>query len=269
MENTRIYIAFHRDGKVLSDDKIYARLQVGKSISRLNLEMENDASGISISDKNDIYSELTGWYWIWKNQKHDYVGTCHYRRYFTVEKPSVIRRASKMLLFLVNLYKKRHGLFYVNNTSHARKKILNSEQIISLMQHYDAILPKKKKFRYSVYEQYRRRHNEKDILITREIIREKHGDYVAAFDETFQSHEMYAFNMFLLPWHLFDKYMEWLFSILSELEKRADIDRTDKYQKRVCAFMAERLLTVWFNRNELRIKELNILYFKKLKAGHY
>ena len=80
---------------------------------------------------------------------------------------------------------------------------------------------------------------------------------------------MYSFNMFIMPWNLFDKYMEWLFSILFELEKRSDINIEDKYQKRVCAFMAERLQTVWVNKNNLKIKELPILYFKKTKAEHY
>lgn len=41
--------------------------------------------GDSISDRNDIYDEWTGIYWLWKNYDFsnlDYVGLCQYRRYF-------------------------------------------------------------------------------------------------------------------------------------------------------------------------------------------
>src|SRR5690554_5729153 len=123
MEKVRIYVAFHQNGKVLSNEKVYVPLQVGRAISQLGLDMEHDATGNNISERNDIYSELTGWYWIWKNRRHEFVGTGHYRRYFTIEPPSVVRRISKVLLFLIGLQKKRKGLFYVNNTLQSRKKI--------------------------------------------------------------------------------------------------------------------------------------------------
>jgi hypothetical protein len=91
-------LRFHRDGKIVSEDNLYKAIQVGKKNSRLELEMINDADGEIISDKNNIFSELTGWYWIWKNTKHDLVGTSHYRRYFTVEHPSFIRKFGKLIL---------------------------------------------------------------------------------------------------------------------------------------------------------------------------
>ena len=64
--------------------------------------------------------------------------------------------------------------------------------------------------------------------------------------------------------------MNWLFEILFELEKRSEIDINDKYQKRVCAFMDERLQTVWINKNShLKVKELFVLYFKNNKMEHF
>ena len=268
-ENLKIYVAFHRKGKILSNDAIYNPLQVGRNISGLELDLLHDAEGENISGKNEIYSELTGWYWIWKNQKHNFIGTGHYRRYFTVSSPSFLQNLGMILQFFIGLKKKRHGLFYVRNTQRWRSKILTSRQVAALLNEFDAVLPQKKKFKYTVYEQYRRRHNENDILLTRAIISEKFPDYIESFDETFSSRQMYAFNMFVLPWNLFDEYMNWLFAILFELEHKANINHNDKYQKRVCAFMAERLQNVWINKKRLKVKELPVLYFKKLKTDHF
>ena len=269
MENFKAYIAFHKDGKKLSEELVYTELQVGKKVTCLDLDMEDDSTGDNISDKNHIYSELTGWYWIWKNKKHDYVGTSHYRRYFTASNANIWCHFSKLLLFFVGLKKKRHGLYYVSQPKFWLHKILSENEMKSILKKYDVILPQKKIFKYSVYDQYRKRHNEEDIKITRKILEDNYPDYLQAFDTVFNGRELYAFNMFIMPWQLFDNYMEWLFSILFKLEKKADIDLGDTYQKRVCAFMAERLKTVWVQHQNLKAKELPVLYFKKMKQKHF
>lgn len=268
MIDCKIYVAFHRHGELIAKDRAYSALHVGKSKVNLDLGIQDDATGKNISGKNEIYSELTGWYWIWKNQKHDFIGTSHYRRYFTTAPVSFLNKFSKSLLFLIGLKKKRHGLWYVKNSQKWHDKILTTNEIESIMNEFDAILPQKKRFRYSVLEQYSRRHKKEDVFLTREIIEEKYPEYLPAFDAVFDDFEMYSFNMFILPWKLFDNYMNWLFNILFELEKKSDINMADKYQKRVCAFMAERLQTVWIKQNNLKVKELSVLYFKKLKTEH-
>ena len=270
MKDIVVYVAFHRAGKIISNDKMYRSLQVGKKSSHIELSMLNDADGENISYKNSIYSELTGWYWIWKNTKHDYVGISHYRRYFTIVKPSPIRKIGNFFLFFAGQRLKRYGLIFVNSEERWRDKILTKQQAEDLMQQYDVVLPIKKRFPYTVYEQYKRRHNEKDIILTRQIISELQSDYLEAFDKTFASKEMYSFNMFIFKRKIFEEYMNWLFEILFELEKRAEIDFNDNYQKRVCAFMSERLQTVWLNKNShLKSKELFVLYFKKQKKEHF
>lgn len=269
MNDTMIYVAFHRRGTFFFDQSLYKPIQVGKETSGIDLELINDAEGENISDKNNIYSELTGWYWIWKNKRHDIVGTSHYRRYFTTEKESFFRKTANIFLYLAGQKNKKHGLFQVTSQKKWKSRILNSGQINMLLKDFDILLPVRKKFPYSVYEQYKRRHREKDITLTRKIISEMQPDYLETFDKTFASNKMYPFNMFVLSWKLFDEYMNWIFPVLFELEKRSDIDLNDRYQKRVCAFMAERLQTVWINHKNLKVKELNVLYLKNTKAVHF
>jgi hypothetical protein len=55
---------------------------------------------------------------------------------------------------------------------------------------------------------------------------------------------------------IFDKYCEWLFLILFEVEKRTDISCYDTYQARIYGYLSERLLRVWLLNQPLRVKEV-------------
>ena len=71
-------------------DPVYVPLQVGRAGSE-DLGYMRDDTGVSISEKNCYYGELTGVYWVWKNIKtSDYVGICHYRRYFCTEEGRIL-----------------------------------------------------------------------------------------------------------------------------------------------------------------------------------
>jgi hypothetical protein len=73
--------------------------------------------------------------------------------------------------------------------------------------------------------------------------------------------------MFILPVYYFEKLMDWLFSILFEFEKRINLENYTGYQQRIFGFIGERLLTVWFYHENLKIKELPLIYFKKIKIN--
>lgn len=52
-------------------------------------------------------------------------------------------------------------------------------------------------------------------------------------------------NMFVMKHHLFKEYCELAFPILLELEKQVNVEAYDNYQKRQCAFLAERLFSLY------------------------
>lgn len=91
MSNIKILVCFHKPGEMPSDS-IYLPIQVGKSLTDLdlNIQTDNKVDGKdcdNISQWNNIFCELTADYWAWKNMDQalpevDYIGLCHYRRYF-------------------------------------------------------------------------------------------------------------------------------------------------------------------------------------------
>ena len=192
----------------------------------------DDSSGDNISGKNANYCELTGVYWVWKNTSDEYVGICHYRRFF--------------------------------NCSLRQTDYIDDRDIRKILDQYDIILPFKKKLHNSVKEQYCEKSGyEKDLDVLREVILQKYPEYEEAYDKVMASHEIFFFNMMITKKGLYDQYCMWLFDVLGEAEKRIDFSEYDDYKKRIFGFMGERLLNVYVLKNKLRIFETGVVLDQK------
>jgi hypothetical protein len=64
--------------------------------------------------------------------------------------------------------------------------------------------------------------------------------------------------MFIMKKKLYDSYMEFLFPILFETQKRVDMTDYDGYQKRLFGFLSEILLYVYVVQNGLKVKEAQV-----------
>lgn len=261
----KIFSFFYKNGSVIISDDIYKPIMAGSALYAGNKIITGDDTGDNISAKNKYYSELTGIYWVWKNTNEDIVGSCHYRRFLTA-KPYPFLYGLKQLFFAtIGFQRKKLGLIYTNRVKLFRKRIITETEVHEILKDYDAILPKSRQFRYSIEEHYHRYHNNKDLPIVRTIISELFPNYLNSFDSTLSQNKLYANNMFIMKQADFDLFMNWWFSILFEFERRSELTQYSGYQQRVMGFIGERLLTVWFMHQKLKIKELPVIYFKKLK----
>jgi hypothetical protein len=261
----KVYIFFYKNGSVVEIDSIYEPVMAGSSLLREETIFCRDDINDNISSKNLYYSELTGIYWIWKNTRQDVIGTCHYRRFFTAQSEPFLYKIKRLLYFPAGLYKKRFGLIYTKNTDLFVPKILNKHELNILMHKYDAILPQARKLKYTVENHYRRYHDINDLNLLETILTEKYPEYLEAFQEVLHGKRLYANNMFILKDKQFQEFMTWWFDLLFEFERRIDLNNYTDYQKRILGFIAERLLTVWFKKNQLNCIELPVIYFKKFK----
>jgi len=260
-----IYSFHYKLGEVITPDRIYQPLMAGNVLQVENHLIPGDNTGDHISEKNPYYSELTGIYWAWKNTTQDITGSCHYRRFFTAQSEPFFYRLKRLLYCPAGLYKKRYGLIYTNKVDVFLHRILNADEINELFLHYDAILPQARKLKYTVETHYHRYHDQNDLVLLKSIMAEKYPEYVEAFDKVMSGKRLYANNMFVLPKPIYEEFMGWWFDLLFEFERRIQLANYDGYQKRILGFIAERLLTIWFCHQNLRIKELQVVYFKKFK----
>lgn len=112
----KILVAAHKP-YWMPDDDVYLPIQVGAA-GKESLGWQRDDEGDNISAKNPNYCELTALYWAWKNLKADYIGLCHYRRYFIHRSLTARIRPRKNRIYHRKNYEK-------------------------LLQKYDAIIPTK------------------------------------------------------------------------------------------------------------------------------
>ncbi len=205
-------------------DPIYVPLQVGRA-QAADLGYIGDDTGVSISEKNCYYGELTGVYWVWKNIKtSDYVGICHYRRYFCTEEG----------------------------------RILTEKDYEELLSSCDMITSKKLKLNYTYYEGYAGDYNIHDLEAVGDVIRQYYPAYRETFEKLVHSKGTYFGNMMVCKKEIYDAYCQWLFGIFEKAEGQIDASGYDDYHKRVYGFISEFLLYVWTQVQGLRVYECKV-----------
>lgn len=240
-EELMIFIVTHKIIEFYKDKNFYPIL-VGAENSNLDMSVK-DNFGNNISLKNKNFCELTALYWIWKNINSKYIGICHYRRYFNELNKNICN------------YKN------INN----RNIKLSKENIESLLENYDLILPSKYELDSTVKENYEKYHRKEDLEKIGKIIKEKYeNSYFQNWDIVLNKNYLYPYNMMICKKEIFDKYCAWLFDILFELEKRIVIPN-DSYQARVFGFLSERLMLLYIMTNKLEIKEINVTKLETTK----
>ena len=247
MSNIKVLVCIHKDDVYLKN-KDYLPIHVGKALSNIDLGIQGDDTGDNISIKNPSYCELTAMYWAWKNLKNiDYIGLCHYRRYFDFHKQC--RKGFPYTIFPTNECQ--------------NKDISIPESIIKKLEKGYAIVPEKICHNTSLFNNYCTCHISDDLKTLECIINETcDKKYKDAFDKIMnRTNELFPCNMFILKWNDFDKYCTWLFNILSEAEKRINIEHYSNYQKRIFGFMGERLLNIFLYAENIKTSKYPLIYF--------
>ena len=228
-KDIKIIIATHKIYD-MPNSELYLPVQAG-AVGKSDLGYTRDDTGDNISNKNPLYSELTALYWAYKNLKNDYIGLVHYRRYFSLNK----------------------------------KSVLTYEEANFLLEETDVILPKKRHYYIeTLYNHYKHTMYIEPLDETRKVIEKLYPNYLKEFDLLKKRRSAHMFNMFIMKREILDEYLNWLFSILEELEKRIDVSIYDSFHSRFFGRISELLLDVYIRTNNIKYKEVSVLYTEKI-----
>ena len=169
----KIYVAHHKESKIIKNECIVP-IQVGAEIGKYNLKMLKDNTGNNISEKNELYCELTAQYWAWKNDNDaEYLGFMHYRRHFIFSQEALLNEKGIIKEYdeIDDDYIKECGL-----ESEKIKKIVSGVDII--LPSVEKVLPEGLNI-FEHYYIYPEQHKE-DYELMLEVIKEKFPEYYKA-----------------------------------------------------------------------------------------
>ena len=209
--------------------EIYRILAVGNN----DLPYERDNTGDNISGRNKFFSELTGLYWIFKNDPSDILGLMHYRRFLSTD---LVKIDSDHLL----------------TESEIKKSLIHSQMI----------LPEPVMMSEGVSVNWARHHDLGSWLIIRDVLNDICPSYLSSFISISKGSSCSLFNIMVCRRSILHAYCEWLFPILFELERRVDLSKLDGYQSRLIGFAAERLINVWVLHNNIVVSYCPVTSFE-------
>lgn len=239
----RIFVSDHI-GAQHPHSKILQPMQVGCAAREDRLvDCYYDNEGDNISELNPYYCELTTQYWAYKHARDaEYVGFCHYRRYFDF---------SEDPRHTPNDY----GEIMCDNLSLATQELygLSDETITRVCEGYDVITTKTQDLKTfpgqtpTVFDHYKaapKLHVE-DLKLLEEIIAERSPEYLEDWRKHIHGSKICFCNMFIMRRAIFEEYSAWLFDLLEVFMQRWDRTHLSVEALRTPGHLGERLVNVF------------------------
>lgn len=257
LADIRIYVATHKQTYV-PEHPLLKPLQIGAALhSPLDGFLHDDA-GDNISAKNNSYCELTGQYWVWKNEQADFYGFYHYRRYFS-------------------FHAEKHPYMIYDFPDDVTLRRMNCapEQMEQLISQYDIIVPAAENMYETVWENYSRapHHYMEDLQLAANLVKELHPDYKNAMEQYLSNTRLYLKNMYIMRHEHFHAYCNWLFPLLEEFDHRNNWNKYNgnKAAMRVDGYLAERLFGIWYThmkqQGNIKSCELSRVHFANMDGS--
>lgn len=229
MADIKLFVCCHQPAAV-PENPLLVPIQVGSALAENHFPgfLRDDTSD-NISYKNRSYCELTAQYWAWKNITADYYGFFHYRRYLYPDQSAKLPYHIERELSVRLLDK------------------LGYAQFAELISQYDLILPKSENMYIPVREHYASApfHHVENLSLAEGIVREQYPEMAASMEAYLSGTVCYFGNIYIMKRPVFHDYCGWLFPILEEFDRRANLSGYSPQEQRVDGYLAERLLGIY------------------------
>lgn len=227
MKKLQILVVAHKEDSHTRNESPYTAIQVGCSLRPdLNLGYLKDNVGDNISEKNANWSEFTALYWAWKNIKNvEYLGICHYRRYFDIP------------INENNIEKYLNGKDMI---------VVKSPKMLSRMERANNLMHMT---------------SQEDFYVFADVFLGMYPHFRQQFVKYFyNSKDSFPYSMLIAKKELFDKYCDFIFPVLFEVEKKI---RSHGYTrlKRTMGYFGEWSLGLFVYCYSLSVSPQPLLFF--------
>lgn len=245
--NIKIFVSGHK-ACVLPTSKLYVPMQVGAANASARLKgMTPDDQGDNISRLNGSFSELTAQYWAWRNTESDYVGACHYRRYFCFDNE---KHAD---------FKNDHMQIEIDRLCPAsieEYNIDNEELIRKVVVSYDAVVPEEwdvgttmtpQGVKTTVRDHMKGYGLIKDAAyeLLERIVNERYPEYAEDLHDYLYGKMYLGYSCFVMRRELFERMCAFEFDVLMEFTGLYDDPDRTSTQMRLGGYLGEILFSTF------------------------
>ena len=225
--------------------EVYLPVQLGAGKAAPIDGMQPDDQGENISDWNYSFSEMTAQYWAWKNLDADYIGLCHYRRYFCFDGLSHQKNDHAQI-----------EIPCLSQMSASEYRIDDTELIVGAATAHDMVIPERWSVRgvptplgpqatirdhmlaYGLMDA-----SALDTLV--EICRNRQPDYAPYVEAYLNGHVYQGYNCFIMKRALFDRMCAFEFDVLIPFHKQFDYANLTGTKKRIAGYLGEILISAF------------------------
>lgn len=264
MEKIKIFIAYHRPFRVVSSE-IFFPILLGSAVknqcskdgilcdkeyNEFSKSILKDDTGVNISERNREYAELTGLYWIWKNYQFYNlyrIGYMSYRRLFIFNDLNMKFKEDRNNIAY-------HGY----RVSRREKKIVDKfgleyNMILNRINNFDLVLPylvDLLEFNitscwYDYLEKIPGLHID-DLCTLQSVMYNLDRKIGIKFDKYLSGNTKLLYQCFICTPNIFNSYCEFLFRLLSIVDRQIDTSRYTINGRRTLAYLGELLYGFYF-----------------------
>lgn len=262
----KILISCHKD-ILLPQSEIFLPIHVGAARAAAPLEgMQPDNEGDNISERNFTFCELTGQYWAWKNLEAEYVGQCHYRRFFAFDGEQHPANDHKQMEYPA-MSPAAFEMFHIDDTSRIEQEVNAHDMIVPPTWNVKAAPTPcgpqatiaDHMISYGLFDL-------DDVETLKSIVRTKQPAYFDHLVSYLEGDQYRGYNCFIMKRALFDELCEFEFDVLLEFDRLKDYSGLTTTKRRICGYLGEILFSVFVNaviqRGDCSVQERPMVFFE-------
>ena len=265
----KILVSCHK-AVVYPKSDLFLPVHVGAAGKTPLVGMQPDDEGANISDRNFTYSELTAQYWAWKNLDADYVGLCHYRRYFCFD--GLRHRSNDHAQIEDACLSARSIERYHIDDEQVIRSVVESNDLVCAPEWSVLGAPTPDGTKRTV-----RAHmvgygllTDADVDELVRLCRELRPAYAEDLARYLDGSRYLGYNCFIMRHELFDRLCDFEFPILQEFDRAFCYEGLTANRRRICGYLGEILFSAFVRHLELEeecsIARRPLVFFEKTPA---
>lgn len=237
-KKVNIFLPYSDSVNVISTKTIIP-IYVGEINKILQTEAPQDSKGDNISEKYATYGELTAYYWVWKNflptANVEYVGFGQHCRFLDFN-ITLAENDPLTPTYIDN---------FVQNVEN-----YTEDNIYSSIQGFDIVLPEKIYMNTTLYLYYMMNGHKDIIDLIFSTIKEHYPEYTQTVNDALSLTSIFLFGHFVMKKELFAQFCEWLFPVISLLERKINWNtHTKSLDILLSVFFTEVFYNIWLEHN--------------------